>query len=84
MKRSKWKGLFTKPKNPKNKETIHRNNSIIPKFIENTFYVHNGKNFKTITVSKEMLKHKFGEFVKTRANFEYKKKKKKKKPNVKI
>lgn len=84
MKRPKWKGFFTKPENYTNQTTnqykkISRNSSIIPKFIEQTFKVHNGKIFKEITVTKEMLDHKFGEFLKTRVEFEFKKKKKKKK-----
>ena len=84
MKRPKWKGIFTKPENYINKTTnnskkISRNSSIIPKFINQTFKVHNGKIFKEITVTKEMLGHKFGEFFKTRVEFEFKKKKKKKK-----
>ena len=83
MKRSKWKGLFTKPeiynqiKN--NSKKISRNSSIIPRFIDQTFKVHNGKSYKEITVTKEMLGFKFGEFFKTRVEFEFKKKKKKKK-----
>lgn len=85
MRRSKWKGLYTKPKNYTDlKSTIpiikvSRNSSITPKLIEQTFRVHNGKYIKNVTVLKEMLGHKFGEFFKTRATFEYKKKKKKKK-----
>ena len=83
MKRSKWKGVYyTQPEDYK--ETTHqvkisRNSSIIPKFIGQTFKIHTGKNFKEVIVTKEMLGHKFGEFSKTRANFEFKKKKKKKK-----
>lgn len=85
MKRAKWKGFFVKPEDfkiqkvPNLMTKMSRNSSIIPKFNEQTFKIHNGKIFKNITVSKEMLGHKFGEFSKTRATFEYKKKKKKKK-----
>ena len=82
MKRSKWKGIYyIKPNNYKetsNQTKISRNSSIIPKFIGQSFKVHTGKNFKKIIITKEMLGHKFGEFSKTRANFEFKKKKKKK------
>jgi small subunit ribosomal protein S19 len=84
MKRSKWKGVYYR--NPDDyKETkqiqkkISRNSSIIPKFIGETFEVHTGKTFRKVTVTKEMLGHKFGEFSKTRVDFEFKKKKKKKK-----
>lgn len=84
MKRSKWKGIFIKSKNLKKGKTtaqtkICRNSYILPKLLEQTFSVHNGRNFKNVTVSKEMLGHKFGEFARTREVFEYKKKKKKKK-----
>ena len=84
MKRSKWKGVYyIKPNDSKEtaktQKKISRNSSIIPKFVGHTFEVHTGKNFRSITVTKEMLGHKFGEFSKTRANFEFKKKKKKKK-----
>ena len=84
MSRPKWKGFFIKPENhtiqvSNNSKKISRNSSIIPKFIEQTFKVHNGKTFKEINVTKEMLGHKFGEFFKTRVDFEFKKKKKKKK-----
>jgi ribosomal protein S19 len=84
MKRSKWKGVYyAKPNDYKettaSQPKISRNSSIIPRLIGQTFKVHTGKNFKEVTVTKEMLGHKFGEFSKTRANFEFKKKKKKKK-----
>ena len=84
MKRPKWKGFFTKPENyldktTKEAEKISRSSSIIPKFVDKTFKIHNGKTFKDLTVTKEMLGHKFGEFCKTRVDFEFKKKKTKKK-----
>lgn len=84
MKRAIWKGFFTKPENYFNKtskelQEISRNSSIIPIFINKTFKIHNGKTFKEITVTKEMLGHKFGEFCRTRVEFEFKKKKRKKK-----
>lgn len=84
MKRPKWKGFFAKPENYLNTsvtgtETMSRSSSIIPKFIDKTFKIHNGKTFKDLTITKEMLGHKFGEFCKTRVEFEFKKKKKKKK-----
>ena len=71
MKRSKWKGVYYVKPATSSKEipTQSRNSSIIPKFIGQTFKVHTGKNFKEVTVVKEMLGHKFGEFSKTRATF---------------
>jgi ribosomal protein S19 len=40
--------------------------------------VHNGKDFIPLTVTPEMRGHKIGEFIGTRARYEFKKKKKKK------
>lgn len=85
MKRAKWKGFFVKSEDYKIQQVpavitkMSRSSSIIPKFNEQIFKIHTGKIFKNITVSKEMLGHKFGEFAKTRTTFEFKKKKKKKK-----
>ena len=81
MNRSKWKGLYItlNSKNPQNLSPIilmSRNSSVTPKHIGQTYKVHNGKNFKKITVIKEMVGHKFGEFFKTKADFTFKKKKK--------
>ena len=78
MKRSKWKGIYRETK----KETfftsyISRKISITPKLIGKTLKIHNGNKVKEVTITKEMLNHKLGEFFKTRADFEFKKKKKK-------
>ena len=81
MKRSKWKGVYVKPKKEEDSSNLStemsRSSSIIPKFIGQTFKVHTGKSFTEVTVTKEMLGHKFGEFSKTRSEFAFKKKKKK-------
>ena len=83
MKRAKWKGISLSLKNYKEKkipiEKISRSSGIVPAFIGKTFKIHNGKNYREVIVTKEMLHHKFGEFFPTRATFEFKKKKKKKK-----
>ena len=82
MKRSNWKGLYVKPDNYKKPSTtipiMSRKTSIVPEFIGKTVKVHNGKKLKEIMLTKEMLKHKLGEFFRTRTEFEFKKKKKKK------
>lgn len=86
MSRSKWKGPFictqylTEIKLLRNQSikkhfNISRNSEVIPAFIGLTFYVHNGKTYSEITVSENMVGHKFGEFSFTRAKFIYKKKK---------
>ncbi len=82
MKRSKWKGVYVKPKNYKEALSVikpSRNSSIIPQFIGQTVKIYTGKTYRELIVTKEMLGHKFGEFAKTRADFVFKKKKKKKK-----
>lgn len=80
MKRSKWKGLYITPnnyKNTSNDSIISRKTTIIPKLIGKTVKIHNGKKIKEILITEKMLKHKIGEFFKTRADFSFKKKKKK-------
>lgn len=82
MKRSKWKSLYLKPrflKQNQEETKISRNSSITPKFIGLTFQVHSGKLFKNVTVTSDMVGHKFGEFCQTRSIFVFKKKKKQKK-----
>lgn len=81
MKRSKWKGIYTNDVSlEKNTNIIlkSRNSTIVPKFIGLTFKIHTGKSFKKVTVTEEMVSHKFGEFSPTRSEFIFKKKKKKK------
>ena len=82
MGRSKWKGpyinskdLETLKESKKNyiKTIISRNTIILPKFIEQTVKVHNGKKFVEILVTEEMIGHKFGEFSMTRKQFSFKK-----------
>ena len=60
------------------KPTVSRNTTILPKFVEKTFEVYNGKKFNDILVIEEMIGHKFGEFSITRKRFSFKKKKTKK------
>ena len=82
MGRSKWKGPYVNPKNLthfKKKQTniMSRNSKIIPKFLDSTVKVYNGKNYLELTITEDMFGHKFGEFVFTRAKFKFKKKSKK-------
>ena len=60
-------------------KTKKRNSTILPVFVGKIIQVHNGKRFKKVTVLKEMVGHKLGEFVLTRQPFTYKKQKKNKK-----
>ncbi|MFQ5653122.1 MAG: 30S ribosomal protein S19 [Planctomycetota bacterium] len=40
--------------------------TIIPEFVNHTFLVHNGKDFKKVFVAENMVGHKLGEFSHTR------------------
>lgn len=87
MSRSKWKTPYTSTESLENldkfkknyqKLRISRNTEILPKFIEKTFNVYNGKKYVEVLVTEEMIGHKFGEFSSTRKQFFFKKKKTKK------
>ena len=78
MSRSKWKRPYVDPTIThlsKNKAIIaSRNSEILPNFINKVFNIHNGKTLITITITSEMIGHKFGEFVFTRKRYFFKKK----------
>ena len=81
MARSVWKGPFVeqslikKVENIKNDpvkkpiKTWSRKSTIIPEFVGISFLIHNGKKFIPITISEDMVGHKFGEFAPTRQFF---------------
>ena len=81
MARSVWKGPFVEEslirKVEKQKtETIKkpiktwsRKSTIIPDFVGVSFLIYNGKKFIPITISEDMVGHKFGEFAPTRQFF---------------
>ena len=81
MARSIWKGPFVeesvikkvdKQRNDTNKRPIKiwsRKSTIIPDFVGISFLIYNGKKFIPITVSEDMVGHKFGEFAPTRQFF---------------
>ena len=78
MARSVWKGPFVDPSllkkvekekaqsNPKPIKTWSRKSTIIPDFVGLSFLIYNGKKFIPLTVSEDMVGHKFGEFSPTR------------------
>ena len=87
MGRSNWKGPYIKEKDLKvfeelkknyKKIIISRNTEILPKFIDQTFEIYNGKKYNEVLVTEDMIGHKFGEFAATRKKFIFKKKKSKK------
>ena len=61
-----------KNKNESNRKPIKtwsRKSTIIPDFVGFSFLIYNGKKFIPITVSEDMVGHKFGEFAPTRQFF---------------
>jgi small subunit ribosomal protein S19 len=78
MSRSVWKGPFVdgyllkKAEEARASEkrsvikTWSRRSTILPNFIGLNFQVHNGNKFIPVTISEEMVGHKFGEFAPTR------------------
>ena len=81
MSRSIWKGPFVDPSlikkveklktqsSPTPIKTWSRKSTIIPEFIGISFLIYNGKKFIPITISEDMVGHKFGEFAPTRQFF---------------
>ena len=78
MARSIWKGPFIDSYLLKKAETVRdsgrndviktwsRRSTILPQFVGLTFGVHNGQKFIPVSVSENMVGHKFGEFSPTR------------------
>jgi small subunit ribosomal protein S19 len=69
MSRSKWKGHFFDYSLAVNKKTIKvwSRQSSIPFYLLNQYvFIHNGKEFKKIFITREKIGFKFGEFVFTR------------------
>ena len=81
MPRSVWKGPFFDRYLIKKAETVKasgrsdvikiwsRRSTILPQFVGLTFGVHNGKKFMPVSVSENMVGHKFGEFAPTRTYY---------------
>jgi len=64
--RSVWKIPMKIFKKNKYNFIYHRGKSICEFFINKKVFVHNGKKFVDLIVTKEMLEHKFGEFCLTK------------------
>ena len=81
MARSVWKGPFVDSyllkKAAKSREsgrseiikTWSRRSTILPQFVGLTFGVYNGKKHIPVSVSEDMIGHKFGEFSPTRTYY---------------
>ncbi|MDR1034938.1 MAG: 30S ribosomal protein S19 [Holosporales bacterium] len=84
MPRSVWKGPFFDRYLMKKAEVVKasgrsdvvkiwsRHSTILPQFVGVTFGVHNGKKFIPVSVSENMVGHKFGEFAPTRTYYGHK------------
>ena len=73
MTRSKWKIPFINYnllkkiiKKKKDIKTHSRSTIILPSFIGITLIVHNGRRYKNVFITENMIGHKLGEFVYTR------------------
>jgi small subunit ribosomal protein S19 len=71
MSRSKWKGMFCNLKflkltSKKNLKIWSRSSSIPFFLLGKIVFVHNGKDFKKIFITREKIGYKFGEFSFTR------------------
>ena len=66
MARSVWKGPFVEESLIKKVEKEKNNPTILPDFVGISFLIYNGKKFIPITISEDMVGHKFGEFAPTR------------------
>ena len=81
MSRSVWKGPFVdgyllkkaeaagESKKREVIKTWSRRSTILPNFVGLTFQVHNGNKFIPVSVSEDMVGHKFGEFSPTRTYY---------------
>jgi len=82
MTRSVWKGPFVDGYLLKNAEAVResgrinevikiwsRRSTILPQFVGLTFGVHNGHKFIPVSVTEDMVGHKFGEFSPTRTYY---------------
>ena len=84
IRRSKWKGILIKKnifnslKNKSNFNKItfiyNRSTIITPICLNHNFKIFNGKNFTKLTITEQMIGHKFGEFSLTRKKHIFKKK----------
>ena len=75
-----WKGINIKQKRKvceksKFEDNHVKCNLIVPKFINKHVFIYNGKILTKLLVTNNMIGFKFGEFIRTRKEFSFKKKK---------
>jgi small subunit ribosomal protein S19 len=89
MTRSRWKGPFLGSDVSKiisqKRTKIWSRSSVIPNYlVGETVFVHNGKEFKRVVITREKIGYKFGEFSLTRKTiFKLKANEKKKSKKIK-
>jgi small subunit ribosomal protein S19 len=76
MARSLWKGPFCEILE-KDQKIWSRRSVILPQFVGNHLFIHNGKSFIGLKITEDMIGHKLGEFAITRRKAIHKKKTKK-------
>ena len=78
MSRSIWKGpnVETSCLKSKSKKLWSRKSIVLPQFVGQTFEIYNGKFFLRVTITEQMIGHKFGEFASTRRKAIHKQKSK--------
>lgn len=74
MTRSLWKGPFCEI-DIKKMKIWSRRSLILPKFLGYKVLIYNGKIFKALKITENMIGHKFGEFSSTRKTVIHKKSK---------
>ena len=74
MKRSIWKGRYSKLENIEIKKVLKRTRIIEPRMINKSYSVHNGQDYKTIKITRDHVGHKIGEFFSSKKVCVYKKK----------
>jgi ribosomal protein S19 len=82
MSRSKWKGFFILFNTNYQKKILKKNTTVLNLMKGKKVEVYNGKNYYPITVTRELIGFKYGEFLLTRKIKEKKLKKDFKKKNV--
>lgn len=65
------KTFMKKVMNGNNIKTGCRDIIIIPQMVEKTVRIHNGKEFLSLLIQKEMIGHRLGEFILTRKKVEH-------------
>jgi small subunit ribosomal protein S19 len=78
MARSQWKGPYSRVTVTRRDQRIQdRASTILPEHVDARVLIHNGKRYLPLTITQEMVGHRFGEFARTRLQTKHKLQKKK-------